>query len=321
MDGPSERLKRARKDQAVSNGNTACPICKYSQGVARNRIDSETESCRCPVCGNYRIPFDWAAINVSSPPNHKLSGWIREQNEQGEEPELTSKQIEILENSLPNYRPIEKQLRLLRAIARRSDPPGKQVTLNADRDVPLAYSRDSNELAFYLRALEERKLLKSSTVIWNVTIMPGGWDYLDEHASDLEVKTQAFVAMSFSDKMKPRWKDAIKPAIEEAGYTAYRVDEELHSDNIIFKIMAEIKNSRFVVADVTEQKNGVYFEAGYALGLGLPVIWCVRKDDVGNMHFDTAQYNQIRWESADQLKDSLYDFICAIIGKRSRSQV
>jgi nucleoside 2-deoxyribosyltransferase len=77
----------------------------------------------------------------------------------------------------------------------------------------------------------------------------------------------------------------------ERGYTAYRVDEEPHSDNIIFRIMAEIKNSRFVVADVTEQKNGVYFEAGYALGLGLPVIWTVRKDDAKNVHFDTAQYN------------------------------
>ena len=33
--------------------------------------------------------------------------------------------------------------------------------------------------------------------------------------------------------------------------------------------MAEIRRSRFVVADYTGQVNGVYFEAGFALGLGL----------------------------------------------------
>ncbi len=116
------------------------------------------------------------------------------------------------------------------------------------------------------------------------------------------------------------YEKAIKAAIEEAGYSAYRVDEEPHSDNIIFKIMAEIKNSRFLVADITEQRNGVYFEAGYALGLGLPVIWSVRRDDVDNVHFDTAQYNQIRWGSAEELKEGLFDYICAIIGQRGRVQ-
>ncbi len=61
-------------------------------------------------------------------------------------------------------------------------------------------------------------------------------------------------------------------------------------------------------------------QGGYALGLGLPVIWSVRKDDAKNVHFDTAQYNQIRWESAKSLEEGLFDYICAIIGQRSRSQ-
>ncbi len=306
----------------MSKGNTVCPVCKRNEGVGAERISSSMESYRCPVCGEYEMPPFVPEVHGASEPNHKLSAWIREQNEYGRPARFSQERtVESVVAGIPDYRPQEKQLKLLQAIARKSDPPGTLVVLSADKDVSLAYSRNSDELAFYLSALEERDLLKRSDVIWKVTITPGGWDYLDEHASDLRESTQAFVAMSFSSTMKPLWEGAIKPAIERAGYTAYRVDEELHSDNIIFKIMAEIKNSRFVVADITEQKNGVYFEAGYALGLGLPVIWCVRKDDVGNVHFDTAQYNQIRWESAGQLKDSLYDFICAIIGKRSRSQV
>ena len=302
----------------MSEESATCPICKRDQGVAEKQVNSSMVFYQCPVCRQYEMPPFVPEVHGAPAPNRKLSAWIREQNERGETVRFAKERmIANVLASIPDYTPLEKQLKLLQAIAKRSDVPGTKVKLSSEKDIPLAYSSSSKELAFYLRALEERKLLKCFTDPWNVMITPSGWDYLDRHASDLEEKTQAFVAMSFSPAMKPMWDEAIKPAIHKAGYTPYRVDEEPHSDNIIFKIMAEIKNSRFVVADVTEQNNGVYFEAGYALGLGLPVIWSVRTDDAKNVHFDTAQYNQVRWESAEELKEGLFDYICAIIGKRS----
>jgi nucleoside 2-deoxyribosyltransferase len=85
------------------------------------------------------------------------------------------------------------------------------------------------------------------------------------------------------------------------------------------KIITEIKNSRFIIADVTHQRAGVYFEAGYALGLGLPVIWSVRDDDLNNVHFDTRQYNHIVWESEAHLSEQLYFFITSLIGKGTKT--
>ena len=70
------------------------------------------------------------------------------------------------------------------------------------------------------------------------------------------------------------------------------------------------------MADVTEQRRGVYFEAGYAIGIGLPVKWCIRKDDLTIVHFDTRQYNHVVWESIQELKEKLYDIICAVIGSK-----
>jgi nucleoside 2-deoxyribosyltransferase len=70
--------------------------------------------------------------------------------------------------------------------------------------------------------------------------------------------------------------------------------------------MAEIRNSQFIVADFTGQRAGVYYEAGFAMGLGRPVIWCCRKDDVDKLHFDTNHKNHIVWESAEELKQKLY---------------
>lgn len=258
-------------------------------------------------------------VHCEESPNRKLSAWIREQNERREQVEFTKEgMIETIAASVPDYRPIEKQLKLLKALERRSNTPGDTVKLNLKADFSLAYASGFEEFVFYLQALEKRGLVDSTTD-GQIEITPDGWDYLDRHASDLEEKTQGFVAMSFSDEMRPMRTDAIEPAIRHAGYTAYRIGEEPHSDNIIFRIMAEIKNSRFVVADVTEQKNGIYFEAGYALGLGLPVIWCVQEDDAKNVHFDTAQYNQTRWKSPQELQEVLFDYICAIIGKRSQA--
>ena len=313
----------------MDKGGTTCPICKRSEGVREQRTSQSMASYYCPACREYEMPPFVPEIHGASVPNHKLSAWVREQNERGETVRFARKgMIESILVSIPDYRPSEKQLRLLKAIERKSRRPGNEVTLNLNEDFPLAYADDEDEFAFYLQALSDRGLIDvkrepnaqvTDYVMGpsrSLSITSSGWDHLDKHASDLGEKTQAFVAMSFSDNMKPRWQDAIKPAIEKAGYTAYKVDEEPHSDNIIFKIMAEIKNSRFLVADVTEQNNGVYFEAGYALGLGLPVIWSVRKDDVENVHFDTAQYNQIRWQSPEDLEEGLFDFICAIIGQR-----
>lgn len=92
--------------------------------------------------------------------------------------------------------------------------------------------------------------------------------------------------------------------------------KEHHIDRIDAKIINDINDSFFVVADVTQQKHGVYFEAGYAQGIGKPVIWCVRKGDLKNVHFDTRQYNHIVWEDPDEFKENLFELICAVIGKR-----
>ena len=79
------------------------------------------------------------------------------------------------------------------------------------------------------------------------------------------------------------------------------------------RILAEIRRSRFLIADVTGHRQGVYFEAGYAMGLGLDVIWTCRSDDLGNSHFDTRQYNHIEWESGGELREKLRDRILATI--------
>ena len=113
------------------------------------------------------------------------------------------------------------------------------------------------------------------------------------------------------------FEEAIKPAIEEdAGYQeAIRVDRKEFLGDIVFEVIARIKECRFVVADATEHKNGVYFEAGYAMGMGLPVIWMCHKDDMNKAHFDTSHLNHIVWDDIGELRRSLANRILATIGR------
>lgn len=124
-----------------------------------------------------------------------------------------------------------------------------------------------------------------------------------------------FVAMWFgADHTNTYFEKAVKPAIRAAGYECVRIDEKHHNERIDEQILAEIRNSMAVFVDITcglaspidwseaskvgAPRGGVYFEAGFAAGLGKPIIWSVEEShaEVENVvHFDVRQYNQIRW--------------------------
>ena len=68
-----------------------------------------------------------------------------------------------------------------------------------------------------------------------------------------------------------------------------------------------------MVADFTGNRGGVYYEAGFAGGLGIPVIWIVHEDDLDDVHFDTRQYNHITYSTPEELRDKLKARILATI--------
>ena len=127
--------------------------------------------------------------------------------------------------------------------------------------------------------------------------------------------------MWFDDSMHDSYVNGFKPGVREAGYDPIRVDSVEHVGKIDDEIIAQIKRSRFVVADFTEQRGGVYFEAGFAFGLDLPVIWICQEDDFGELHFDIRQFNCIVWTDPGDLAARLQRRIEAVIGVGPRKPV
>ncbi len=117
------------------------------------------------------------------------------------------------------------------------------------------------------------------------------------------------------------------PAVTETGFIAVRIDRKEHINKIDDEIVAEIKRAKFVVADFTTgsestehgpiliPRGGVYYEAGLAQGRDIPVIWCVRQDQIDYVHFDTRQFNHIIWSDPLDLKVKLTNRIRAIFAE------
>lgn len=303
-----------------------CPICKLEKQDVKAWDSGERLSLECARCGKFTITRTAASMAKGKDLGHKLTAWIRERTESGSEvPEINSKTLKEVELALPNYKVTEKQLILLRAFEKQSNFPGQSVEIISRLDYPLAWAGSEEEFRYLLHSLIERNFIMrtdgpddlTDSFVYKFEITPTGWAFLEEHDRPAVISDQVFVAMSFHDDLKPAWELGISHALKKARYRPYRVDAEPHIDRIDTKIITEIKNSRFLVADVTLQRPGVYFEAGYAIGLGLPVFWSVRSDDLKNVHFDTRQYNHIVWKDEKYLAEQLYLFVTAIIGKGS----
>ncbi len=153
---------------------------------------------------------------------------------------------------------------------------------------------------------------------------------------------QCFVAMWFNNQTKSLY-NKIEAAVEGdsnvnksseaygAGYKCFKIDDKLHANYIPPEIIAEIKRSKFVIADLTGYRGGVYYEAGFAEGLGIPVIYTCNKDwfedkkikrsgkekiTQNGVHFDLKQKNIIIWEDdkLEEFQRTLVSTIGAIVG-------
>ncbi|SRR6266478_9216932 len=87
-------------------------------------------------------------------------------------------------------------------------------------------------------------------------------------------------AMSFAAEMSEFYDKAIEPAVRQAGYEPIRVDRREHANSIDDEIIGNIRKARFMGADFTGQRAGVYFEAGMMNGLGRTVVWMCDKREL-----------------------------------------
>lgn len=302
-----------------------CPICLSDDAqVDFDPTGADAVVVGCRRCGQFWISrtlatqlgrhFEDEDVAYHYEPRWILSGAIRNRYVRGGELELTTQTVEdLLDVAQRPKDPLESINLLLRHLRRKATSPSELIGIFPGLDEPLVYARNPEDLRYYLSKAEGLDLIESGSAAHHYRLGLEGWRRLRELDERRADSNQAFVAMWFDEEMTDAYAGGFEPALETTGYDPLRIDMKEHNEQIDNKIIAEIRQSGLLVADFTGQREGVYFEAGFAKGLDIPVIWTCREDEYDHLHFDTRQYNHIGWSNPSDLREKLSNRIRATL--------
>lgn len=312
-----------------------CPLCgKQAVNITSNiDRDREIKSYKCVLCGQYSIARETLDDYLNDSKHDwykpKISAFTKQRTIFNlEKPLIVSPHYQVNYpdrkciidfQSIANKFPVRISDRLDKALlnlARLSGFAGDKIKIDI-LDYPLIFSDNFEDNAFFFMLFELIKIGfidGPKGVPGEFTITPKGWERIYELETKRNMKSrQGFVAMWFDPETDSIWENGFYKAIYNSGYLPYRIDKAEHNNDINDEMIAEIRKSKFVVCDFTGQRGGVYYEAGFALGIGLPVIMTCRKDWFDKCHFDTEHRNHIIWETEDELYNKLINRIVATI--------
>jgi hypothetical protein len=293
---------------------TECPLC--GTGTAKFQA-GDPRFVSCPICGKFGLDFRLQVDRDMQGERHPyLSAATRKASESGRLLILDLSNWKTIEEEQRTIRISEKLTLLLRLIGDRSGSPGGEWKIESYCDYPLVAAQNPAELGAYLEYLARRGLIeerarRNDGTLYALTIP--GWQEIEPIPPIGGVPGRCFVAMSFDVSLDAAYVRGIKPAIIDCGFEPVCMKEIATNEGITDRILSEIRLAQFVVADFTGQRGGVYFEAGFARGLGRKVIWARRTDELHLVHFDIKHFGHVVWDDPADLRTKLSQSILANI--------
>ncbi|MCA1929238.1 hypothetical protein [Rheinheimera sp.] len=303
-----------------------CPICELDNCEKREDICNDQVHFICGRCGKFKLTgsLDASIQNYiqSADDRWKLSYWLRSNESDNQEQALNSLTIKaILERKLPSL--TEQFDLLLKWLASKSSDHGAAVEAYKNLDFVVIGAKSAESFVYVTEALKERGLLKETSrptimigrrdrekatfneVGMLLTVTFNGWEHLNKISNAAKSYHRAFMAMKFGDQeLDTIVSEHFKPAAEQAGFTLLRLDDNPIAGLIDNRMRVEIRSADFVIADLSHDNLGAYWEAGYAEGLGKPVIYTCKKEKFAekSTHFDTNHHLTIQWDAGDPFK-------------------
>ncbi len=292
-----------------------CPLC---DSVAQSfPTDGDRTRYRCLTCGRYEISGR-AASRLPAPATKARRYLLSAYAKAGNDFHIVEDVLDRLGTGDLRDRTVDEKIELaVRWFADRSIEFGQKLPSEISRDYPAAWCRSPGEWNELLGAAVRLNYLDALHPNYSVSIE--GWRWLEKSPGDHS--PDVFVAMNFAPEYA-RLRQAVSAAVRNAGYREITIDQDVFSGGIMDRVLARIRRSRFVVADYTGNRGGVYYEAGFALGLGKAVVsTCSRaqlesSDRAVRLHFDVAHLKMIPWDDAnlDAFSQGLNDHILALFG-------
>ncbi|UVI32723.1 MarR family transcriptional regulator [Paenibacillus spongiae] len=192
----------------------------------------------------------------------------------------------------------DKGNRLLHYLHRHSKGPNEPVVIHR---LPvrynLTYSPNLQELIYIIERLREMEMIERAGSTFKLT--ERGWREAVATAGGKRLKP-CFVMFPDHDDLREEWSEKVFPKMEQCGYlpqTPEPTDKEQYGDHII-RLVSECK---LLIADLTEPNPEVYYAAGLALGLQIPVIWTMKRGETKQEALPSKLIRPVVWDNGEDL--------------------
>jgi hypothetical protein len=290
----------------------SCTVCQAPANVLREEFGWGTV-VDCSRCGDYsveRVTCDDIRLPLGDAKRRALASHLIRKLQNGRRPLLTTDFFRSLEDrALPAAAEASDSLLLWFAESAQGNL-GKLNPINhSDQALQASIGVISAaDLIYVTEALMHQRLIEGPTNI-GLRLTPSGWLRVEELKRAHIASNYAFFARKFDNPELDRvFNECLRPAVAATGYELRPVTQRAGLVDAV--IEDEIRRCRFLIADLSDDNAGAYWEAGLAEGLGKPVIYVCRAK-VGTedkrTHFDANHRHTVRWDlsSLDQTATKL----------------
>lgn len=289
--------------------STTCPICKMPN-IDGDECCEDSFIYNCPKCGRYKISGSAYPYIESKSNLQKVSSWVSEQNKiyKIQMPYLDEDKVDSIMEQ--RDKTIKEKLNSLIKHIYKMKKIESIYDLNAFNHCYIAGQDELNILRN--KILQDKYLANYGDYL---TLSFDGIEYAEQLEEPNKNSNKIFMAFWFDPKIQEMFDDVVKPAIDGAGFLAERVSSSTTNleNKISDELIGMIKSSRAVIADCTGDRTAVYYEAGYAMGMKIPVIWTCREDQVKQICFDVNHHPFILWNTPEDLADKVVKRLKAIL--------
>lgn len=297
---------------------TQCPLCSSPLEIGHKRMHFERLDCiQCSVCGCFQIDTDIIDDKILEDTKRKSNSQLRSYlshmirlNNDDDQPVtkiLPDWLDDLIKKGPKPPTPAEQANNIVGFIGDRvsetgnailSLPPHFHAVIGApNRRSALHLVNELLEGGLITGSIRDKQHNTGDLKSSNLTL--AGWERYEKRKRGEFKGSYGFLALKFGDETLDKFiGDVVKPAAEAVGYNLFDL-RDIPEAGLIDNLMRQkIRDSAFVVADLTHDNSGAYWEAGYAEGLGKPVLYICEKTKFSETktHFDTNHSTTVIWD-------------------------
>lgn len=295
-------VEKSIQKMSESSTHGPCRVCASPAEFPGGTNYGRDIPIHCRRCGNFRLSGTvWETlpgrlgddvINIA-----KVSYGIRRIQSRVEMPLVTTELVDRLLNDTNLPLPREQADNLIVWLGEQlRGRTGAKVKVPDETVVGVMGATSDEDANLLLIDSKETGLIR---IGHGLGLTLEGWDRFYEIEREMVESRNAFMAMPFGKELLDQvYSECFRPAVKETGFDLRRIDESPSAGLIDHRLRVEIRRSRFLIAELTFGNHGAYWEAGFAEGLGRPVIYTCERSyfESKRTHFDTNHCHTILWD-------------------------